>query len=153
MQAGIVNAIGLADGLGVMLPVEVRNAPCPLLDVRSLGDVADDVKEAVMVAVELVERIARKDFKGNTLTLKIKFGDFEQITRSFSTKQPLVRLDDILPLAKKLLTQVDYARHPVRLIGLAVSNPAAPAPAAGQSLGKQLYLPFGDDFFLPNRFD
>lgn len=120
---------------------------------RDITASSNMIIELYHVAVELVERIARKDFKGNTLTLKIKFGDFEQITRSFSTKQPLVRLDDILPLAKKLLTQVDYARHPVRLIGLAVSNPAAPAPAAGQSLGKQLYLPFGDDFFLPNRFD
>lgn len=61
LQAGIVNAIGLADGLGVMLPVEVRNAPCPLLDVRILGDVADDVKEAVMVAVELVDSYADKE--------------------------------------------------------------------------------------------
>ena len=61
VQAGIVNAIGLADGMGALLPVEVRNAPCPLQDVRVLGDVADDVKEAVMVAVELVDSYADKE--------------------------------------------------------------------------------------------
>lgn len=109
--------------------------------------------ELYHVAVELVERIAHKEFKGNTLTLKIKFGDFEQITRSFSTKQPLVRLDDILPLAKKLLAQVDYAHHPVRLVGLAVSNPVSDAPEASQPIWKQLYLPFGDGEFLPHRAD
>lgn len=58
---GLVNAIGVADGLGFLLPIEVRNAPCPLQDVRVLGDVEEDVKEAVMVAVELVDSYADKD--------------------------------------------------------------------------------------------
>lgn len=79
--------------------------------------------ELYNVALELVERIRKKAFKGNTLTLKIKFGDFEQITRSISVKQTLESMEEILPLAKKLMQQVDYAHHPVRLIGLYVSNP------------------------------
>ena len=29
----------------------------------------------------------------------------------------------ILPLAKQLLQEVDYEHHPIRLIGLSVSNP------------------------------
>ena len=79
--------------------------------------------ELYHIATELVERINRKKFKGNTLTLKIKFGDFEQITRSCSYNQELTRLDNILPLAKRLMQQVDYTHHPIRLIGLYVSNP------------------------------
>ena len=79
--------------------------------------------ELYHVAVELIERLQRKGFKGNTLTLKIKFHDFTQITRSITQGNELTALDKILPLAKQLLKEVDYERHPIRLIGLSVSNP------------------------------
>lgn len=80
--------------------------------------------ELYHVAVELVERLNSEDFKGNTLTLKIKFHDFSQITRSITRTQELTGLNRILPLAKELLKSVEYdERHPIRLIGLYVSNP------------------------------
>lgn len=75
------------------------------------------------MAVELIERLQRKEFKGNTLTLKIKFHDFSQITRSITQSQELTTLDRVLPLAKELLKTVEYEQHPIRLIGLSVSNP------------------------------
>ena len=80
--------------------------------------------ELYHVAVELVGRLEQKNFRGNTLTLKIKFYDFTQITRSVTQEQELVTLDLILSLAKTLLKQVDYDENrPIRLIGLSVSNP------------------------------
>lgn len=79
--------------------------------------------ELYHVAMELVERLSRKDFHGNTLTLKIKFHDFKQITRSITQTEELNELSTILPLAKQLMKEVDYAQHPIRLIGLSVSNP------------------------------
>ena len=79
--------------------------------------------ELYHVAVELVSRLEKKDFRGNTLTLKIKFHDFVQITRSITQAQELTSLKVILPIAKELLRSVDYTRHPIRLIGLSVSNP------------------------------
>jgi len=79
--------------------------------------------ELYHVAVELVQRLNQKAFKGNTLTLKIKFHDFTQITRSITRPDELTTLEQILPLAKQLLKGVDYAEHPIRLIGLSVSNP------------------------------
>ncbi len=79
--------------------------------------------ELYHVAAELVERLKRKDFHGNTLTLKIKFHDFKQITRSFTQTKELNELHTILPLAKQLIGEVDYEQHPIRLIGLSVSNP------------------------------
>ena len=79
--------------------------------------------ELYHVATELVERLKRNGFSGNTLTLKIKFYDFKQITRSLTLEKELNRLEDILPLAKQLLKEVDYTIRPIRLIGLTVSNP------------------------------
>lgn len=79
--------------------------------------------ELYHVATELVERLKRAQFSGNTLTLKIKFHDFNQITRSLTQEKELFTKEDILPIAKKLLKEVDYTQHPIRLIGLTVSNP------------------------------
>jgi DNA polymerase-4 len=79
--------------------------------------------ELYHVATELVERLARNGFSGNTLTLKIKFYDFKQITRSITQEKELHTLKDILPLAKQLLKEVDYSIRPIRLIGITVSNP------------------------------
>lgn len=79
--------------------------------------------ELYHVACELAERLKSKDFQGSTLTLKVKFHDFTQITRSISVNKQLHTLQDILPLSKQLLAEVDYEQHPIRLLGLSVSNP------------------------------
>ena len=94
--------------------------------------------ELYHVATELVERLKRHQFKGNTLTLKIKFNDFSQITRSLSSSETMYTLQSILPKAKKLMSEVDYEHHPVRLIGLSVSNPANER----KGTWRQLELPF-----------
>ena len=78
--------------------------------------------ELYHVVTELVERLSRKQFKGNTLTLKIKFHDFTQLSRSHTHTSPLTDLKTILPLAKQLLKKVDYHNRPIRLIGLSISN-------------------------------
>ena len=75
------------------------------------------------VVIDLVGRLARSGFRGNTLTLKIKFYDFSQISRSRTVSHALLTKKQILPLAKELLSAVDYETRPIRLIGLSVSNP------------------------------
>ena len=79
---------------------------------------------------ELVRRIAKSDFVGHTLTLKVKFSDFTQITRSLTVQHSLLDKDGILPVAKRLLQEVDYsADRPIRLLGLSVNNPTIEAEA------------------------
>ena len=81
--------------------------------------------------MELLERIEKSSFEGRTLTLKVKYSDFTQITRSISQEKILKKKADILPLAKRLLQQVDYSSaHPIRLLGLSVSNAAASSAAS-----------------------
>ena len=99
--------------------------------------------ELYHVAVELVRRLEQKNFKGNTLTLKIKFHDFNQITRSITQVKELTTLDAILPLAKELLRGVDYEHHPIRLIGLSVSNPREENDEKGKGW-EQLSFEFSD---------
>lgn len=99
--------------------------------------------ELYHVATELIGRLERSGFKGNTLTLKVKFHDFNQITRSLSRPEELTTLDKILPLAKELLKEVEYAEHPIRLIGLSVSNPVKEEPHT-KDRWEQLSFEFSD---------
>lgn len=80
--------------------------------------------ELYHTVTELVNRIERSGFEGKTITLKIKYGDFTQITRSLTQNKVLKDKETILPLAKQLLGQIEYSgTHPIRLMGLSVSNP------------------------------
>ena len=78
--------------------------------------------------LELVRRIEKNDFEGRTLTLKVKFLDFQQITRSITVDHILRTKDEILPLAKQLMQQVEFHTHPIRLLGLGVSNQKSATP-------------------------
>ncbi len=84
--------------------------------------------ELYHTVLELERRIAKNQFEGRTLTLKVKFQDFQQITRSMTVDHILRTKDDILPLAKMLLQQVEFHSHPIRLLGLGVSNQKSDLP-------------------------
>lgn len=79
--------------------------------------------ELYHVTLELVERIERSKFSGRTLTLKVKYADFTQITRSITHTSPLHKKDEILHLAKKLLKKIKYgSANPIRLLGLGIGG-------------------------------
>ena len=113
------------------------------IEERDISARSSVIIELYHVAVELIERLQRKDFKGNTLTLKIKFHDFSQITRSLTQSQELTTLDRVLPLAKELLKSVEFEQHPIRLIGLSVSNPKEEADEQ-HGVWEQLSFEFSD---------
>lgn len=91
------------------------------------------------LVLELEERLKKSKFKGNTLTLKVKYADFTQITRSRTVYSPLTRKQDILPLAKAILSEIDSNTQPIRLLGLSVSNPT---DGTHRPSAIQLTLPF-----------
>ena len=101
-----------------------KSVGCEHTFMEDIGSRSAVVIELYHTVFELTERIAKDDFEGKTLTLKVKYNDFQQITRSATQRKFLKSKADILPLAKKLMAEVDYsAAHPIRLIGLSVSNP------------------------------
>ena len=71
---------------------------------------------------ELVRRLENDQFIGHTLTLKVKFNDFQQITRSTTRKKPFKTLKDILTSAKELIKEIDYKNHPIRLLGISINR-------------------------------
>ena len=101
---------------------ERKSVSCEQTFEKDIHEQSAVIIELYHTVLELVGRIAKNNFEGRTLTLKVKFKDFKQITRSVTADHILRTKDDILPLAKRLLRQVEYKSHPIRLLGLGVSN-------------------------------
>lgn len=73
------------------------------------------------LAVKVADRLQRYQLKGRTVTLKIKYADFKQITRNQSLPAPIDELEAIKQVAKQLLSGTDTEK-PIRLLGISLSN-------------------------------
>ncbi len=71
---------------------------------------------------ELWRRMERTGKIGKTLTLKIKFSDFEQITRSTTKTNFFLDKEDVLSGALQLMKQEYPFLKSIRLLGLTISN-------------------------------
>ena len=101
--------------------------------------------ELYHILQELLKRLERTQFQGTTLTLKVKFHHFTQITRSITSTEILTTKEQILPLSKQLLQKVTFDQHPIRLLGLSVGNPhqdEEEPPHRAEWINQ--YLPFKD---------
>jgi len=78
-------------------------------------------KELLELTKILIERLMKTGFKGRTLTLKVKFDNFQQITKSKSLPAA-IKHQMIHPISSELASGVNYANRNVRLLGLAISN-------------------------------
>ena len=74
------------------------------------------------VLSDLKGRLARRSFRGRTLTLKLKFADFSIQSRAYSATH-LLEEAELEAEALALLRGVELSRRSVRLLGLTVSNP------------------------------
>ncbi|MDQ3190789.1 MAG: DNA polymerase IV [Bacteroidota bacterium] len=80
------------------------------------------MKELKIIAEILQNRLERKNLKGKTIILKIKYSDFTIKTRSLTVKDYLYLSFDILTICERLLESANYNEKPVRLLGISVSN-------------------------------
>lgn len=105
-------------------PVRIRKSVgCEFTFEKDLTTHTALIIELWHVANELIRRLNKSGFHGHTLTLKIKFNDFSQKTRSISVSHALKNMQEILPLAKRLLHELQLDDYQIRLLGLSVSNP------------------------------
>lgn len=78
--------------------------------------------EIEKIANVVFKRMKQYGLAGRTVTLKVKFSDFKQITRSKSSADGISELDVILDIARSLLAGIDFTSRSVRLLGLSLSN-------------------------------
>lgn len=123
-----------------------KSVGCEFTFEKDINTLAAVLIELYHVAEELIRRLKKERFRGYTLTLKVKFHDFSQITRSSTRTDVFISMKTILPEAKRLIKEVDYTAKPIRLLGLTVSNTHSEVPSSANNKGKaawkQLCLTF-----------
>jgi DNA polymerase-4 len=82
-----------------------------------------ELEEAMLpIAEKVFERFKKAGKFGRTLTLKVKFADFSQITRSKTLLVPIITFEVLWKHTLELLQQVYEPQIRVRLLGITVSN-------------------------------
>jgi DNA polymerase-4 len=94
------------------------------------------LEEAEAALPAIIEKVWRASDKmrlyGRTVTLKVKYADFRQITRSHTEPMPLIAQSDFERRARALLAPVFPAEKGVRLLGLTISGFDAPVEDEAQ---------------------
>lgn len=88
------------------------------------------------IASKVAARAEDKQVLGHTVTVKVKFNDFRQITRQVSLRNPVHEATDLGTVAEQLLAEV-FPCRPVRLLGVSLSSLV---PRGGEALMAQLSL-------------
>lgn len=93
---------------------------------RTFAKDISDVNEMLKFLIKLGEKISRqmqeKKFKAKTLTLKIKYANFDLVSRSKTLDIPFDKEKLINHLGKKMLLETLGPKCKIRLLGLSVSN-------------------------------
>ncbi len=101
-------------------------------DVKSIGheetflqDILDpnEAKKAILaLSNKLARRMRRNGLTGKTITIKVKYNDFIQITRSTTVKEPTDDGLEIYSCSRRLLKRTQVGERPVRLLGISLSQ-------------------------------
>lgn len=104
-------------------------------DLEALPDIEAKLHELIDDVWNWCERTT---IYGRTITLKVKFNDFQQITRSKSTTMPIRSRDLFEKVTLDLLYSNAPYEKPIRLLGVSVAN----LETSNLFEGKQLTLDF-----------
>ena len=103
-------------------------------DMEEIGGVLD------RLSVRLEGDIAGAGKKGRTITLKVKYDDFQSITRSITLDRPTDERLIILMHVKRLLEKTELPARKARLLGMGISH--FDRTGLSDNFDGQLYLPF-----------
>ena len=90
-----------------------------LQDIISLDTVQ---KELLALGSKVARRMRHKGLKGKTITLKVKYSDFVQITRSATLPKSTDDGSEIYSVACRLLKKTEVTKKPIRLLGISLSQ-------------------------------
>lgn len=85
-------------------------------DINIIRDILEELAEKIESYLEAVGR------EGMTITLKIKYFDFRQITRSMTVREPINSKEKMMELVTPLLSSTEAGSRKIRLLGISISN-------------------------------
>lgn len=107
---------------------------------EDLTDIDDMKSRLSEIADEIERRLEKAGTAGKTVTLKVRYNNFERVTRSFTVNEYIHEKQRFLPLCESLLQDTEVVYRPVRLLGITISSLDIEDKASDQ--GHQLELQF-----------
>ncbi|MDF3604823.1 DNA polymerase IV [Paracoccus sp. DMF-8] len=92
-------------------------------------------KELEVLANKVWRHATRSETRGRTVTLKVKYGDFRQITRARSLARVVADEQEMLAIAQDLLIPVFADPQGIRLLGITLSGLEGGGMAEPRQLG------------------
>jgi DNA polymerase-4 len=125
-------------------PVEPNRIRKSIGKETTLLEDIDDTDQMLEILENIADRLEnsliKREAKGRTITLKIKYFDFQSVTRSITIDEPADTAGVIMKYIKPLLSKTEAGEKKVRLLGISISNFDDQESNIG--ICKQLLLPF-----------
>ncbi|WP_297809779.1 DNA polymerase IV [uncultured Methylophaga sp.] len=109
---------------------------------QDITSVTELTAKLLDLAEIVLESLAKQKLNARTVTVKVKYADFQQITRAH-TLEHSIALGDLREVIPMLLARTEAGKNPVRLVGLSLSGFDA---GKSEDLQSQLDLAFSDPF-------
>ncbi|MFO1352021.1 MAG: DNA polymerase IV [Gammaproteobacteria bacterium] len=106
---------------------------------RDLDDRAAMLHSLSELAAEVAAFLGARRIHGHTVTLKVRYANFQLITRSHTSERPLATLADLQALLPALLARTEAGARKVRLLGVGVSNLVETRPDHAQAVQMELF--------------
>jgi DNA polymerase-4 len=101
-------------------------------DLISIERIQEEVQR---LGTSISRSLEKRELEARTFTLKVRYDDFETVTRSHSTPVATREPTSILAVTDLLLPRTEAGKRPVRLLGLTASN----LQAEGEDLQLRLF--------------
>lgn len=79
-------------------------------------------KKLQSIAEGLEQSLIKKNVRGRTITLKVKYADFQLVTRSKTLEEAVQSKDEMLALLPDLLRKTEVGDRAIRLIGITLAK-------------------------------
>ena len=89
---------------------------------EDLLDTEEMINHLKHLAVRVADSLQAKELQASTLTIKVKYADFKQVTRSQTVNNAIVDVAQIYAWLPLLLNKTQGGKKPVRLLGISLSS-------------------------------
>lgn len=87
-----------------------------------ITDIHEILRQLKAISGEVYEQLKKDSDSAKTVTLKIKYHDFMQITRSKTLKKEIQDTETIFSTVHELLSKTDAGKKPLRMLGISLSG-------------------------------
>ena len=85
-------------------------------DIQTIIQTADKLLDEVLAGLNKLKK------QGKTLTIKVKYSNFQSITRSKTESMPITEKDVIMGLIQELIKKTEIGERKVRLFGISIAK-------------------------------